>query len=149
MKKSYKEYIRFNKNLIISFAVSTTISATVAQSLSFEQSYVNSSYTTAVDFVSFYSTFAALFYLDNKKKYKQDFGAQNKNLKKDLLKLISSLGAGEAVYLTSRWFLQYYFLLQNQEPYVSSITSQAISTVIYLGVVNLGVKITRLFKDVP
>ena len=46
-----------------------------------------------------------------------------------------------------RGILQYYFLIISYDPYLASIISQSISTVIYMIVVNLTVKITRLYKD--
>jgi len=39
------------------------------------------------------------------------------------------------------------FLTINFEPYLASITSEAIATAIYFIVIILGVKITGLFKD--
>ncbi|MEO9308891.1 MAG: hypothetical protein ABI337_01180 [Nitrososphaera sp.] len=148
MQKSYKEYIKLNKNLIISFAVAISLSALVAQILSEQQSHINSTYTVIVDFVTFYSTFGGLFYLDNKKKYKLESGkTDNSRLKKDLVKIISSLGVGEAVYLTARWLLQYYLLSADYEAYQASVIAHLISTIIYMGVVNLGVKLTRLYKN--
>ncbi|MEM3065002.1 MAG: hypothetical protein QW177_06480 [Candidatus Nitrosotenuis sp.] len=148
LQKSYKEYIKLNKNLIIAFAVAISLSALVAQLLSEEESHVNSTYTVVVDFVTFYSTFGGLFYLDNRKKYKLETGKTDAGrLKKDLVKIISSLGVGEVVYLTARWLLQYYFLSVDYEAYKASVIAHVISTIIYIGVVNLGVKLTRLYKD--
>ncbi|MEK6833935.1 MAG: hypothetical protein AABY31_00435, partial [Thermoproteota archaeon] len=68
-------------------------------------------------------------------------------LKKDLIKIITSLGIGEVVYTIVRWLLQYYLLTVDYDPYLASLTSQSISTTIYLAVVNLSVKLTRLYKD--
>ncbi|NNM01972.1 MAG: hypothetical protein HKP26_00165, partial [Nitrosopumilus sp.] len=68
-------------------------------------------------------------------------------LKHDLKKLITSLGVAEIVYTIARWALQYYFLTIHYDPYMASILSQSISTIIYMIVLNLSVKITRLYKD--
>ena len=148
MQKSYRQYIILNKNLIIAFLVAITVSAIVAQSLSSQASYVNSSYTVIVDFVVFYSSFSVLFYLDNRKKYRLESGKlDTPRLKKDLIKIISSLGVAEIVYTASRWVLQYYFLNLEYEAYLASIFAHVISTILYMIVVNVGVKITRLYKD--
>ncbi len=148
MQKNYKEYIKLNKNLIISFVVAIILSAATAQLLSEEESHINSSYTLVVDFVTFYSTFGALFYLDNRKKYRLDSGKTDTDqLKRDLLKIISSLGVGEIIYLTARWSLQYYFLTINYDAYVASVIAHLTSTVIYMIVVNVGVKFMRLYKN--
>lgn len=148
MQKNYREYIKLNKNLIISFVVAIILSAVTAQLLSEEESHINSSYTLVVDFVTFYSTFGALFYLDNRKKYRLDSGKTDTDqLKRDLLKIISSLGVGEIIYLTARWSLQYYFLTINYDAYVASVIAHLTSTVIYMVVVNVGVKFMRLYKN--
>lgn len=147
MQKSYREYIRLNKNLIIGFCVAITVSAATAQLLAEEESYINSSYTVAVDFAVFYSTFTGLFYLDNRKKYRLDDGTLDKAwLKKDLVKIVSSLGVGEIAYTAVRWYLQYYFLTVNYEPYLASIIAHLVSTLVYMIVVNLSVKFTRLYR---
>jgi hypothetical protein len=148
VQKNYREYIKLNKNLIISFVVAIILSAVTAQLLSEEESHINSSYTLVVDFVTFYSTFGALFYLDNRKKYRLDSGkTDTEQLKRDLLKIISSLGVGEIIYLTARWSLQYYFLTINYDAYVASVIAHLTSTVIYMVVVNVGVKFMRLYKN--
>jgi len=96
----------------------------------------------------FFSIFGGLFYLDNRKKYVLKNGQRdNSLLKSDLIKIISSLGIGEIVYTIVRWSLQYYLLLINYEPYMASIISQLISTVVYMVTLNLSVKLTKLYKD--
>ena len=70
-----------------------------------------------------------------------------KRLKHDLKKLVTSLGIAEIVYTIVRWALQYYLLVLNYDPYLASIVSQGLSTIVYMIVVNLSVKITRLYKD--
>ena len=57
------------------------------------------------------------------------------------------MGVAEVIYIVARWALQYYFLTMNYDPYLASIASQGISTIIYLIVLNAIVKMTRLYKD--
>lgn len=147
MQKSYHEYVKLNKNLLLAFAAAITISAITAQLLAEQENYLNSSYTVIVDFIVFYSTFGSLFYFDNKKIYLSESDLDNGRLKKDLIKIISSLGIGEVIYTGTRWFLQYYFLTIQYEPYLASIMAHIASTVVYLISVNLSVKFTRLYKD--
>ena len=98
--------------------------------------------------MQFFSLFGGLFYYDNRKKYILENGETDKSLlKSDLIKIISSLGIGEIVYTIVRWSLQYYLLLLNYEPYIASIISQLISTVIYMITLNVTIKLTKLFKD--
>ncbi len=143
-----QEYFKLNKNILIAFAASISISAVIAQILSDQANYLNTTYTTIADYVIYFSVFSGLFYFDNRLKYRLKSGkTDTKRLKHDLKKLVTSLGIGEIVYTVVRWGLQYYFLVLNYDPYLASITSQAISTIIYMIVVNLSVKITRLYKD--
>jgi len=143
-----QEYFKLNKNILIAFAVSITFSAIVAQSLVEQEDYLNTTYTLIFDYVFYFSTFGGLYYLDNRKKYLLKSGETDKEkLKHDLIKIITSLGIAEVVYTIARWILQYYFLSINYDPYLASIISQVISTIIYMIVVNLSVKMTRLYKD--
>ena len=148
MNESYKEYVRLNKNLLASIVVAVIVSAITAQLLAGQEDYLNSSYTVIVDLVVFYSTFGVLFYIDNRKKYLTESGkVDSARLKKDLIKIITSVGSGEIVYVAVRWYLQYYLLTINYEPYLASVITHLIAAVIYLFIVNLGVNLTRLFKS--
>lgn len=148
MKKRYSEYVKLNKNLFLSIVVALTTSAIVAQLLAEQEDYLNSSYTLLVDLIVFYSTFGTLFYVDNRKKYLTEFGKiDSQRLKKDLIKIVTSVGTGEVVYIAVRWYLQYYLLTIHCEPYMASIIAHMISAIIYISIVNLGVNLTRLYKD--
>ena len=140
-------YLLLNKNILIAFTVSIIISAVVAQILSDQEDHLNTTFTTIVDYVVFFSVFSGSFYLDNKKKYRDASGKTDvTTLRRDLKKLVTSLGVAEIVYTATRWILQYYLLTINYDPYMASIISQGLSTVIYMIVINFSVKITRLYK---
>ena len=137
-----------NKSILIAFAASISISAVAAQLMEGQQDYLNTTYTLIVDYVVYFSVFGGLFYLDNRKKYRLADGTiDNPALRKDLIKIISSLGIAEVIYTIVRWVLQYYLLTIDYDPYLASLVSQGISTIVYMVVVNLSVKLTRLFKD--
>ena len=143
-----QEYLKLNKNILVAFAASIIVSAIIAQILSDQIDYLNTTYTTIADYVIFFSVFSGLFYLDNRKKYQlKNGGTDTVKLKHDLKKLITSLGIAEIVYTIVRWVLHQYFLTINYDPYLASIASQGISTIIYLIVINLSVKKMRLYKD--
>ena len=143
-----KEYLKLNKNLLIGFVFSTTVSALVAQILADQENYLNTTYTVIAGYIVFFSVFIIMFYIDFKHRYKLSSGQTNYGLlKKELIQLISSLGIGEIVYFAVRWTTQYYFLDLNFEPYVASLSSEAISIVCYLFVVTFSGKIVGLFKD--
>ena len=148
MQQKYREYFKLNKNILIAFAASITISAVVAQMLSEQADYLNTTYTLIVDYVVYFSTFGMLYYYDNRKKYLLKSGKTDKvKLRHDLLKILTSLGISEVIYTIVRWILQYYFLTINYDAYMASIVSQVISTIVYMITVNLSVKMTRLYKD--
>jgi hypothetical protein len=143
-----QEYLKLNKNILIAFTASIIISAIIAQLLSGQTDYLNATYTTIADYVIYFSVFSFLFYLDNRKKYILESGKTDTvKLKHDLKKLITSLGIAEIIYTVARGLLQYYFLTINYDPYMASIISQSISTIIYMVVLNFTVKIIRLYKD--
>ena len=143
-----QEYLKLNKNILVAFASSIIISAIIAQFLSGQADYINTTYTTIVDYVIYFSVFTGLFYLGNRKKYRLESGETDTvKLKHDLKKLITSMGIAEVIYTGARWALQYYFLTINYDPYLASIISQGISTIIYLIMLNAIVKMTRLYKD--
>ena len=143
-----KEYLKLNKNLLISLAFSTIVSTSVAQILADQENYLNTTYTVIAGYSVFFSVFIIMFYIDFKHRYKLSSGQTNYGLlKKELIQLISSLGIGEIVYLAVRWTTMYYFLDLNYEPYIASLSSEAISTVCYLFVVTFSGKIVGLFKD--
>ena len=148
MNSERLQYLKLNKNILIAFAASIVISAIAADFFANQADYLNSTFTLIVDYAVFFSVFGGLFYFDNRKKYILENGETNKSLlKSDLIKIISSLGIGEVIYTIVRWSLQYYLLLLNYEPYMASIVSQLISTVMYMITLNLTVKLTKLFKD--
>ena len=148
MKQEYKEYLKLNKNILFGYAASVVISAIAAQLLSEQENHLNTTFTLMVDYSVYLSTFGGLYYVDNRKKYKLTSGETDWHvLKKDLIKLVSSLGVGEIIYIIARWVLQYYLLTEVYEPYLASIIAQSISFIIFLIVVNLGVKLTGLYKD--
>ncbi len=148
MNQKYKEYFKLNKNILAGFAASIVVSAIVAQLLAGQENYLNTTYTLFVDYVVYFSIFGGLYYLDNRKKYRLESGQTDKiALRSDLIKIITSLGISEIVYTIVRWATQYYLLTINFDPYIASMTSQGISTIVYMIVVNLSVIMTRLYKD--
>ena len=148
MNQKYREYFKLNKNILAGFAASITISAIVAQLLVAQADYLNTTLTLIVDYVVFFSVFGGLFFLDNRKKYRLKSGQTDKiALKKDLVKIIASLGIAEVVYTIVRWILQYYLLTIEYDPYVASIISQSVSTIVYMVVLNLSVIMTKVYKN--
>ena len=141
------EYLTLNKNILIAFSVSIAISAIVAEALSEQEDYLNTTYTLIADYVSFFGTFGFLYYFDNRKKYRLESGKTDTvKLQHDLFRLLISLGIAEVVYNIVRWILQYYLLTIDYDPYLASIASQVASMIVYLIAINLSMKMTRTYK---
>ena len=147
MEDTYKKYLKLNRNIFIAFAVDFIVSAIVAQTLIEQEHYLNSTLTLLADHATFLSILGFLLYLDNRNKYRLDSGTNWSLLKRDLVKIIASLGVAEIIYTIVRWGFQFYFLTIDYEPYLASITGQIIAVVIYLVIINYLVKITKWYKD--
>ena len=140
--KLNQQLLRLNRNLLVCCIISALISAFVAQMLSEEESYLNTTLTILVGYGVFFGFFGFLFYLDNKKRYQ---AMRPKLIKKELLKLVSSFGIGEIVYIGIRWSLMFYFLEIELEPFAASLVSEAIATLFYLTVVSAVLKATKVY----
>jgi len=93
-----KEYLRLNKNILAAFAASLAVSAMAAQLLAEHDDYLNTTYVLAVDYAVYFAVFGGMFYMDNRAKYLTDSGQiDGVRLRRDLVKIIVSLGAGELV----------------------------------------------------
>jgi len=90
----------------------------------------------------FFGFFGRLFYQDNKKRYQ---AMKPKLIKNELIKLVSSFGIGEIVYLGIRRSLMFYFLEIEIEPFAASLVSEAIATAFYLAVVSTVLKVTKAY----
>ena len=146
LANKHHEYLKLNKNILLALTASIIMSALVSHTISDQVDYMNTTYTLITDYLVYFSTFSGLYYLDNRKKYLLESGQVDKaKLQHDLFKIIASLGFSEVVYTIIRWFLHYYLLTVEYDAYLASIVSQVISTIVYMLIVNLGVKMMRLY----
>ena len=140
--KINQQLLQINRNFLICFILSASISAVVAQLLVDYENHLNTTITIIVGYVVFFGIFGSLFYLENKKRYK---GMNADAVKQELVKMITSFGVGEVFYLVARWFSLFYFLELNIEPYIASLTSEIASTLLYMIIVSLFLKATKTF----
>ncbi len=140
--KLNQQLLQINRNVLICFIISASLSAVVAQLLSDYESYLNTTFTIIFGYIMYFGIFSCLFYLDNKKRYKT---MKSSLIKKELLALISSFGIGEVVYLGIRWPTLYYFLEIGIEPYLASIISEIIATALYMISVTVFLRKTKTF----
>ena len=140
--KLNQQLLKINRNFLVCFVVSASVSAITAQTFSDFPAHINTTITISVGYVSFFAIFLYMFYHDNKARYRQ---MSIHEIKKELVKLVSSLGVGEIFYLIIRWFLQFYFLENGFEPYLASLTSEIISTSFYMGLVSVILRVTKTY----
>ena len=137
-----QQLLQINRNFIICFIVSASLSAVVAQSLSEYENHLTTTLTIGIGYVIYFGIFSFLFYFDNKNRYKQ---MKSSLIRKELFSMISSFGIGEIIYLVIRWPSLYYFLEIGIEPYIASLVSEIISTACYMITVTIFLRKTKTF----
>lgn len=140
--KMNQQLLQINRNFIICFIVSASLSAVVAQSLSEYENHLTTTLTIGTGYVIYFGIFSFLFYFDNKNRYKQ---MKSSLIRKELVSMISSFGIGEIIYLVIRWPSLYYFLEIGVEPYIASLVSEVISTACYMITVTIFLRKTKTF----
>lgn len=140
--KMNQQLLQINRNFIICFIVSASLSAVVAQSLSEYENHLTTALTIGIGYAIYFGIFSFLFYLDNKNRYKQ---MKTSLIRKELFSMISSFGIGEIIYLVLRWPSLYYFLEIGIEPYIASLVSEVISTACYMITVTVFLRKTKTF----
>ena len=140
--KSNQQLLKINRNFIICFIISASLSALFSQMLSNYESYLNTTFTIIFGYVIYFGIFSGLFYFDNKERYKS---MESKLIKKEIFSLLSSFGVGEIIYLGVRWPTLYYFLELGIEPYIASLISEVIATACYMISVTVFLRKTKTF----
>ncbi len=140
--KPNQQLLQINRNFLICFAVSASLSAIIAQLLSGYENHLNATVTIVIGYGIYFGVFSFLFYLDNKNRYRQMSGNL---IKKEIIGIISSFGIGEVGYLVIRWPSFYYFLEIEIEPYLASLTSEIIATLCYMAIVSVFLRGTKIF----
>ena len=140
--KINQQLLQINRNFIICFIVSASLSAVIAQFLSEYENQITTTITIGAGYMIYFGIFSALFYLDNKNRYKQ---MKSSLIRKELFSMISSFGIGEIIYLIIRWPSLYYFLEMSIEPYIASLISEVISTACYMMTVSIFLRKTKTF----
>ncbi|MBS1268573.1 MAG: hypothetical protein MAG458_01304 [Nitrosopumilus sp.] len=140
--KLNQQLLQINRNFLICFIISASLSAIFSQMLSEYDSVINTSLTIIFGYIVYFGTFSSLFYLDNRERYR---GMSSKLIKKELISLISSFGVGEVIYLGIRWPSLYYFLEIGIEPFLASLISEIIATASYMISVTIFLRKTKTF----
>lgn len=145
----YRDYILFNKNLLISGTCALLTGAFAAQLYStFDHSAAANSLVSLVTEYSVYiPIFAYLFYRDNRHKYIDPFGkTDRKKVLNDVKKLLAAFSISEIIYSVTRGYAHYQILVSGTEPYQASILASIIAWAVFSLCINFSVKLVRLFK---
>ena len=136
------QLLQINRNFLICFVISASLSAVAAQLLVEHENYLNTTITIIIGYIIYFGIFSVLFYFDNKDRYKS---MKSNLMKKELFALISSFGLGEIIYLGIRWPTLYYFLEIGIEPYLASLISEIIATGFYMLSITVFLRKTKTF----
>lgn len=140
--KLNQQLFQINRNFLICFIISASLSAVVAQLLGDQDNYLNTTITIIFGYIVYFGIFSGLFYFDNIKRYRS---MKSNLIKKELFAMISSFGVGEVIYLGIRWPTLYYFLEMGIEPYIASLISEIIATAGYMISVTIFLRKTKTF----
>ena len=148
----YKDYISFNKNIIISGVFAFFGGAVFTQFYSFldDNIFSNSTVTLAVEYCIYLPIFGVLFYSDNKPRYfdpitgKKDYQI----IKCDIKKLIAAFSISEIIFSVSKVVIHFQLLnIQIVEPYLASMIASLTAWAIFLLVINLSLRAVHLFRS--
>lgn len=146
----YRDAIKFNRNLIIAGAGGFFASAYVSQLYDEAGSsdIANSAAALAVEYAVYIPTFAALFYVDNRKKYiDPETGRRNSRwILQDIKKLFAAFSISEVIFSITRIAAQYGFLQAGSQPYEASMASSLIAWGVFFVAINSMAKLVKLFR---
>jgi flagellar biosynthesis regulator FlbT len=149
--RKYKNYILFNKNIIIA-GVGALIVGTVFSQLYAQQNknnFLNSIVTLSVEYAVYIPLFALFFYFDNKSRYIDPAsGRKNyKNIKNDIIKLFAIFSISEILFAVSKVSIHFQLMQISFEPYQASMIGSFTAWFIFLVIINFGAKIIKLFNN--
>jgi hypothetical protein len=144
-----KDYLLFNRNILIGFAGAFLTSAGTSQAISrFTSPLINSLISLVAELSVFLAIFGILFYFDNKDKFvdKQGKRRESGKVKWVLLKLASTLSIAEIEYNTVKPAIHFWLLTLDYQPFIASAIASFITIIGYLAVADSMAYLTRLFK---
>ena len=146
----YKEYLLFNKNILIGFVSAFITGAITSQLIAPKFIFaLNSLITLIIEDVIFYTIFGVLFYIDNRGKYLKQSTARNRrfqNIKWVIIKLISTMSVAEIEYNIVKPYVHYWLLIQRFEPFIASVIASLIGIVGFIAVADLMAYYMQLFR---
>jgi hypothetical protein len=146
----YKDYILFNKNIIIAGTAALIVGIFFTQFFAQQSkdNFLNSIVTLFVEYGIYIPLFALFFYFDNKSRYVDPISGKKNYaiIKNDIIKLFAIFSISEIIYAVSKVSIHFQLMQISFEPYQASIIGSFAAWFIFLVVINLGAKIVKLFK---
>ena len=146
----YRNYILFNKNIIISGTLAFIVGTFFTQFYSqYEKNnFVNSIVTLSVEYAVYIPLFGLFYYLDNKEKYIDQSGKRKYAIiKSDLIKLFTIFSISEIIYSVLKVSIHFQLMQISFEPYRASMIASFTAWFIFLVIINFGAKIVKLFRS--
>jgi hypothetical protein len=155
----YKDYLLFNKNILIGFVCAFSTGAITSQLVAPKSTYaLNSLIALIAEDLVFYTVFGILLYLDNRRKNESIKQKQQQystrinstrfgNIKWLIIKLASTMSVAEVEYNIVKPYVHYWLLTQQRfEPFVASVIASLVGISGFIAVADLMAHYTRLFK---
>jgi hypothetical protein len=147
-----KDYLLFNRNILIGFSGAFLTSAATSQSIAgFTSPLFNSFVSLPADVSVFLTIFGILFYRDNKQRFvnEQTKMRESGKIKWVIIKVASTLSVAEIEHNTRKPSIHFWLLYY--EPFVASTIASFVTIIGYIAVYSNEVcmaYLTRLFKKV-
>jgi hypothetical protein len=149
--RKYKNYILFNKNIIIAGIAALIVGTFFTQFYSQQNknNFLNSIVTLSVEYAVYIPLFALFFYFDNKRRYiDPTSGKKNyKNIKSDIIKLFAIFSLSEIIFAVSKVSIHFQLMQISFEPYQASMIGSFTAWFIFLVIINFGANVVKLFKN--
>ena len=152
LAQHYREFILFNKNLIIAGICSLFIGAYFSQlytQYDGSNGAANSILTLLVEYSIDTPIFAILFYKDNKSRYVDILTGKKdpRKIKEDIKKLFAAFSITECVYSITKVSLQFQFLqYTNLQSYQAAMISSLIAWGLFFILINVTITAMSLFR---
>jgi hypothetical protein len=147
----YRNYILFNKNIIIAGTVALIVGLFFTQFFAQQSkdNFLNSIVTLLVEYGIYIPLFALFFYLDNKSRYVDPLTGEKNyaNIKNDIVKLFAIFSVSEIIYAVSKVSIHFQLMQISFEPYQASTIGSFTAWFIFLVTINWGAHMVRLFKN--
>jgi len=148
-KTRLKDYLLFNRNILIGFSGAFLTGAATSQAITrFTTPPVNSLISLVVETSVFLTIFGILFYLDNKHRFfnEQTQVTEYGKVKWVIIKLASTLSVAEIEYNTLKPFIHFWLLTLHYQAFIASTIASFITIIGYFAVADSMAYLTRLFK---